>query len=65
MQAYYDVFVRDWWRMERGKRVPNPGARRTYLARHVTYDDARDICASYNAAHEPGYLSRKAEFTSV
>ena len=63
MEKYYDVFVRDWWRMDRGHKVPNPGAKRRYIARHVTYDDARALCEQYRAAHDPGPLSRKAEFT--
>jgi hypothetical protein len=61
METYYNVFVRNWWRMENGKRVPGAG-RKTYLRKHVTYSDAREICRQYNDTHEPGYLSRKAEF---
>ena len=62
MDDYYDVFVRDWWRFEGGVRVPYPGAPRRYLARHVTYADARELCDRYNSTHEPGPTSRKAEF---
>lgn len=58
----YDVFVRDWWRYENGRLVPYPGAPRRYIARGVSYDDARQICADYRAKHEPGAVSRKAEF---
>jgi len=36
--------------------------KKTYLRKHVTYSDARAICKQYNDTHEPGYLSRKAEF---
>ena len=32
-----------------------------YLAKHVTEADAREIARQYNATHEPGFLSRKAE----
>jgi hypothetical protein len=62
---YYNVFVRNWWRMERGRRVPDPGARKTYLRKHVTYEDARAICEAYKAEHDPGQLSRKAEFEAA
>lgn len=59
--TYYNVFVRNWWRIENGIRVPHAG-RKTYLRKHVTYEDARAICAQYNSTHNPGRLSRKAEF---
>ena len=67
----YDVFVRDWWRApEPGEaawqgRVPYPGAPRRYIARGVSYAEARELCADYAAAHEPGWQSRKAEFESA
>lgn len=61
METYYNVFVRNWWIMEHGSRVPGPG-RKTYLRKHVTYSDAREICHQYNSTHDPGPLSRKAEF---
>jgi hypothetical protein len=64
MQTYYHVFVRNWW-------TPNPSypnglepcpGRKTYLRKHVTYADALAICERYNSTHNPGRLSRKAEF---
>ena len=61
METYYNVFVRNWWRRTATWREPGAG-RKTYLDRHVTYADARAICKQYNDTHEPGYLSRKAEF---
>lgn len=61
MQTYYNVFVRNWWRRdEHGRKVPGAG-RKTYLRKHITYDDARSIAQQYNATHDPGPLSRKAE----
>jgi hypothetical protein len=63
--AYYNVFVRNWWRRDGDKLVPDPGARKTYLRKHVTYEDARAICAEYRENHNPGLLSRKAEFESA
>ena len=61
METYYNVFVRNWWRRTATGREPGAG-RKTYLDRHVTYADARAICKQYIDTHEPGYLSRKAEF---
>lgn len=63
----YRVFTRVWWRWhyqlgdERIK-VPNPGARKTTLARGMTYDEARAMCEEYARTHRPRPLSRKAEF---
>lgn len=59
----YKVFVRNWWRMENGQRVPDPSARKTTLAKRLTYEEAREMCQRWNAEHNPGKLSRKAEFT--
>jgi hypothetical protein len=59
---YYNVFVRTWWRYdEQGNRVPGAG-RKSYKARHITYADAGAICKQYNDTHDPGPLSKKAEF---
>lgn len=65
-QKEYDVFVRDWWRYEdtkyTGRRiVPGPGEK-TYIAYGLTLAEARRACKEYNNTHEPGELSRKAEF---
>jgi hypothetical protein len=59
----FRVFVRNWWRRENGRLVPNPGARKTTLARGLTEDGARQMCADYAKTHAPGQLSRKAEYT--
>jgi hypothetical protein len=60
----YRAFSRTWWR--RNPSWPNgrePGAGpKTTLARHLTEDEARRVCADYNATHNPGPLSRKAEY---
>lgn len=61
----YRVFVRNWWRRdERGQLVPDPGARKTTLARGCTEEEARAICRRHAAEHAPGPLSRKAEYES-
>lgn len=66
MEQYYDVFHRTWW--VNNPSWPNglePGAgKRTYIRKHVTEADARAICKHYNNTHNPGRLSRKAEFES-
>lgn len=64
MQTYYNVFHRTWW-------TPNPEypqglepcvGKRHYIAKHVTEEDARELCKEWNASHDPGPLSDKAEF---
>lgn len=62
----YDVFTRTWWRNNPawpGGREPGAG-RKTYLARSVSEERARAICKAYNDSHNPGRLSRKAEYES-
>ena len=54
----YTIFVRNWWREERGRLVPDPGARRTKIGTAGTYEDAQRQCAEYNKTHKPGKLSR-------
>lgn len=65
--TYYNVFHRTWW-IENAA-WPNgrePGAgERHFLMKHVSYGHARELCAEYNATHDPGPLSDKAEFESV
>ena len=63
----YNVFVRNWWRRNPsypGGREPGAG-RKTYMARGVSEERARQLCQEYNATHEPGFLSRKAEYESA
>lgn len=60
----YTVFVRNFWRIENGRKVPDSTARRTVIARGCTEEEARQIAKNYNANNAPGPLSRKAEFTS-
>lgn len=62
----YAIFVRNWWKWEQTqygkKKVPHPRARKTYIGHAESYEEAQKFCQEYNAAHEPGELSRKAEF---
>ncbi len=65
----YLVFVRNWWtRALPGSRYfpglePCPGRKRTLRRNVKTQEEARAICAVYNATHKPGPLSRMAEYT--
>ena len=59
----YSVFIRCWYKRVNGKLVPNIG-RKTYIARSVSLDRARQLCDDYNNTHNPGTLQRKAEFQS-
>jgi len=63
----YHIFHRTWWR-------PNPSwpnglqphaGVKTYFGTAATEADARAQCAQWNGTHEPGRLSRKAEYESV
>lgn len=63
----YRVFVRNWWKRNKdypGGRKPCAGRKTTIQAKVETVDEARTICKQYNDTHEPGFLSRKAEFES-
>lgn len=64
MQTYYNVFHRTWWQANPkwpDGREPGAGPRH-YIRKHVTQEDARELCAEWNASHDPGPLSDKAEY---
>lgn len=62
----YRVFVRDWWKPNpkwpNGREPDSSGIRRTLAEDVETIDEARELCEEYNSTHDPGPLSRKAEF---
>lgn len=61
----YRVFTRTWWRRNPsypGGREPGAGRKYTLRWNVETEDEARAICRQYNETHEPGFLSRKAEY---
>lgn len=67
MENYYNVFVRTWWINNPSwpdGREPGAGKKR-YIRKHVTEADAQAICREYNATHNPGRLSKKAEYESA
>jgi len=61
----YSVFHRTWWTRNPawpGGREPGAG-KRHYIEHHVeTEKEAQAICREWNANHEPGFLSDKAEY---
>lgn len=67
--ATYAVFVRSWYRSSWRRTLFGPtrtlephAGRKTYIARHVSLDQAIALCKAYNTTHKPGLRSRKAEF---
>lgn len=61
----YRVFTRTWWKRNPawpGGREPNAGRKHTIARRVETETEARVICQRYNDTHDPGFLSRKAEY---
>lgn len=66
MSPTYRVFTRTWWQRNPaypGGLEPRPGRQHT-IRRGLSYSEAQAFCASWNAEHKPGKLSRKAEFQS-
>lgn len=63
----YRVFTRTWW--TKNPKWPNgrePKAGRKYTLGFVyTIEEARRWCRNWNETHDPGPLSRKAEFEEV
>jgi hypothetical protein len=61
----YRVFTRTWWRNNSdypNGLEPHVG-RKTIIKKNIdTEEEAREICRVWNANHEPGRLSRKAEY---
>ena len=64
MTTTYKVFTRTWWRANDAwpdGKEPHPG-RKTTLERNCTYAEAQETAQAYNRKHNPGKMSRKAEF---
>ena len=61
------IFTRTWWRENEGwpgGLEPHFGKKRT-IGHADSEDEAREIAQAWNAEHEPGRLSLKAEFTEA
>lgn len=65
METVYRVFTRTWWKSNPNwpnGLEPSPG-RRTVIRRNIVGETAaQDFCRVWNSNHEPGRLSRKAEY---
>jgi hypothetical protein len=60
----FKVFTRTWWTLNPalpGGREPCPGRKHT-IARRLSEEEARAMCRRWNDTHDPGPLSRKAEY---
>ena len=63
----YRIFTRTWWRNNPewpDGLEPCPGRKYT-IGRAETLEEARALAQAWNAKHEPGRLSKKAEFEEV
>ena len=61
----YRIFTRTWWRNNPSwpnGLEPCPGRRYTLAKAIPTEKMAQEICKQWNATHNPGRLSRKAEY---
>ena len=60
----YTVFTRTWWK--RNSSWPNGLepclGHKNILETALTREQARELCKQWNEEHNPGILSRKAEF---
>jgi hypothetical protein len=64
----FRVFVRDWWKPNPAwpnGREPGAGPRHVIRARVETEAEAHALARRYNETHDPGPLSRKAEYESL
>lgn len=63
----FTVFTRTFWKKNDnwpGGREPHLG-RKTVIGHATSREKAVEMCEDYNNTHSPGFLSRKAEFTSA
>lgn len=64
----FRIFVRSWWKWNAawpGGREPHATGRKHTIAWADTEQEARAIAQEYNRTHNPGPLSRKAEFCDL
>jgi hypothetical protein len=64
----FTVFTRTFWKPNAswpGGREPSLGRKYTIEKGIQTAEEARDICRVWNANHNPGQMSRKAEYTET
>ena len=58
----YEVFSRAWWRIEDGKKVPDPSAECFHIAYADSESEARRMCKEWSEENEETILSIKAEY---
>lgn len=62
----YRVFTRTWWKKNRNGKWPDGlephMGRKTTIGYTSTREEAVAMCKEWNDTHDPGRLSRKAEF---
>ncbi len=61
----FKIFVRNWWKENPnwpGEIEPDPNAKKDYIDETDSEIQARKICNEWNFKHNPGKLSRKAEY---
>lgn len=61
----YRVFTRTWWIANPSwpdGREPGAGRKHTIKRNVKSETEAQQICRAYNETHDPGFLSRKAEY---
>ena len=61
----YKVFTRTWWKENPewpDGLEPGPGHKCTIARNISTEEEARRIARNYNDTHDPGRLSKKAEY---
>jgi len=67
MKNKYRIYVRTWWVKDKeypGGRKPHVGRKRI-LGYTDSIEKARDWCSVWNCNHDPGFLSKKAEFEGI
>ena len=61
----YKVFVRNWWQYDPehpGELIGCMGRKYTLRKRIKTEEEAQAFCDDWNKSHDPGPLSRMAEY---
>jgi len=63
--THYKTFKRTWWKRNKNwpdGRAPCIGKKKYFSNTFIDQDAARDFCMAWNATHDAGFLSLKAEY---
>ena len=60
----FEVFARNWYKIENNELVPDYEAEITHIGYADTTSEARQMCQEYNDNNDETILSHKAEFRS-